>query len=373
MGQTVNAAQVQDPNAQVLGTPYDAGEAEAERQRLRKQQAEAQGFQTGTVFNATQAHPGGAGFSRASSRVNGETVGQRYLNMQKNFAYGGNPLAADQAIATERATAKEAATRMGTIGHGAELTAAQLQAAQTPVTNYHVANTARNQQAQAYAAMMAAGQAPEGPSAAGAQLQAGTNQALAADLAAARSGRGAAGAAAGMNHAAAANAGQQQGLAAQAMSTRAAEMQGYLQRQQQAFGGAGQLASQMRGGDIGQSEFLTQSELKNREIADQAGLGFTGLAQQGYQGAAETTLSSEQLANQIQMARMAGTMGYENTLQNYQLHRNPQGPQGPNPYDYTKSAVAIGSAGMDFYNSQKSPEPTGPEHSSGSVTDMGSY
>jgi hypothetical protein len=101
------------------------------------------------------------------------------------------------------------------------------------------------QQLQGYAAQ------PEGPSAAQAQLQQGTNQALASQLALARSGRGLGESATGLSQAGEQASGIVANQANQSAALRAQETQAYRQNQLNALGASGQALGAAQSGSLG--------------------------------------------------------------------------------------------------------------------------
>jgi hypothetical protein len=362
-----------------------------------------QGYDAGTYYGIS-----GGTQSKQNSL---ETKGERYINQQQNYMYGGTPYGADNAVTYDRMVAgagagaltdrsREAVNSgafMQDTGVSLQNQAAQFGKRATPTTNYDLAMAARADQQGAYGglmgsaqdprtqqdvynSLMAAGQVPEGPSAAQAQLQQGTNQALASQLAIARSGRGAGESASALRGAAWNASDIQQNAGNQAAQLRAQEDQAFRQRQLQAFGAAGgvagqmrgqgieaygaagQLAGQERGQDVGQAEYLTDAELRNRALNDQtalgyqntalgyqnAGLGYQQLATTATQGAGTMAMSGEEQANQIREAELQGSMGYETNLTNYAIgNKQPPKEGGMTSADWAQLGVsAAGVAAM---------------------------
>jgi hypothetical protein len=118
---------------------------------------------------------------------------------------------------------------------------------------------------------------PQGPSAAQAQLNTGTDQALNSQLAMARSGSGFGESSGAMASAQQNAAGIQSNAANQAGMLRAGEDQAHRARQLQALGMSGDALGQGRAADlalgqqqIGQGQFGTQTELSQRQMNDSA-------------------------------------------------------------------------------------------------------
>ncbi len=313
--------------AQSAQTAVDSGKAKAEADAaLQAQQASnaaGSGYQVGERL---YTHPD-VNDVGAHDPVGIESRGERYINSQQNFAYGRDPLAAQEAVDRSRAAEARGQTMAQNyaipIG-GTARTAADM-AMRTafrggPETDFAKSANARMKEQNAYSSLMDVGQAPIS-TAAQAQLRAGTNQAMANQLALARSGRGAGGNASATRQAMFANADISQQAANESAMLRASEENAYRQRQLGAFGAAGQLAGQMRGADVGQAQFLTDAQLRQQQLNDAAGLGYTGLALQGYGQQADVGMGGEELAakmrdseNAIRMAELNGSMGYEHNL-----------------------------------------------------------
>lgn len=158
-------------------------------------------------------------------------------------------------------------------------------------------------QQQQLAALNNFAKAPEGPSAAQAQLQAGSDAAQRSAMSMARSGRGAGDSASALRDAAFSNATTQGNVASQAATLRSQEDAAFKQRQLEALnaamGGAGairgadaaaaQLAQGTRGQDLAsqqqqanQAQFDTTTKLQQTQLNDQARQGLYNTAQ-GYQ------------------------------------------------------------------------------------------
>lgn len=171
-------------------------------------------------------------------------------------------------------------------------------------------------------------EAQQGPSAAQAQLQSGTNQAMNSQLAMARSGRGFGGGAASAGLAQSNLAGIQANQDNGAAQLRASEDAAFRQRQaanlgQIAQAQGSQIGTNLQAGLAGQAQndAMTQGMLGMGQNAYFQG---AGVQQQGYGlgingnqvGVAGTTagLQGEQVANQIRGQEMTGGMGQQDAM-----------------------------------------------------------
>jgi len=169
--------------------------------------------------------------------------------------------------------------------------------------------------------------APQGPSAAQAQLNMGTDQALNSQLAMARSAGGFGESSGAMAQAQQNAAGIQSNAANQAGMLRANEDQAYRARQLQALGMSGDALGQGRAADlalgqqqIGQGQFGTQTALQQTQMNDALRQGLIGQGLQaqnmGLAGQAQG-IGAQNQANQLALdsarAQQAGTMGLEGT------------------------------------------------------------
>lgn len=294
------------------------------------QQLQSQGYQIGQLSNDS---PETEGFQQVASKENPlETQAQRYINMQRGYAWGGDPLAAQRASQAAFATGQNYGdllkqTSGYAMGMGQE-NANRI----APTTDYTQAQQSRAGQMAAYQGIMDQANNPQ--SAAQAQLQSGNNLAMANALALARSGRGEGESAAGMQQAMWSNAATSQQNANAAAQLRAQEQQQRIG----AYQAAGQMAGQMRGGDTGQAQYLTDTQLKNRQLNDVSGLGYTQLAMQGQQAASSAQLGYQQLGSNINTAALQGTEDYEANLTN--LYNGA--PTTPGHHNYTGEIVGAG-------------------------------
>lgn len=152
--------------------------------------------------------------------------------------------------------------------------------------------------AQRAASQLAGLEATEGPSAAQAQLQAGSNRAMAQNLAMARAGRGFGGQASSLLQAQFANAAQQQNAANQSAQLRAAENAAWRQRQAQNLGAAAGVYGQA--GQLGLA--TTQTQAQNEQFQ-------RGLNQEGYLAAQGLGLDANRDA--INAAIAGGSLGVD--------------------------------------------------------------
>jgi hypothetical protein len=158
----------------------------------------------------------------------------------------------------------------------------------------------------------------EGPSAAQAQLQQGTNQALSSQLALARSGRGFGGNAAAMGLAQGNAAGIQANQANQSAALRAQENAAWRGRQGQNLTNIAGMQGQQSQADLGaavqsrgQNDAMYQGMLGMGQNAWQTGVGAGlqgyGVGMQGF----GTSLDAQRLVNDIRGQEMAGNLAQE--------------------------------------------------------------
>lgn len=244
-----------------------------------------------------------------------------------NYQYGGNPGAADVAVQQAFNTSGQAsrygdeAINLGgyAYGTGSDLLGER--------TNDAVRFDQRAvQQGDFGAQNQTLGQlggleVAQGPSAAQSQLDMGTNQAMAGQLALARSGRGIGGNAAAMGQAQGNMAGIQANQANQAAMLRASEDAAWRQRQ------AGNL-SNVAGMQGQQSNANLSAAVAGRSQNDAAAMGLLGMGQDAYfQGAglgmegyglgmqgAQTSLAGQGLANDIRGQQMQGWQAGDDAL-----------------------------------------------------------
>ncbi len=172
-------------------------------------------------------------------------------------------------------------------------------------------------------------EATQGPSAAQAQLQSGTNQAMASQLAMARSGRGLGGNAAAMGQAQGNMAGIQANQANQAAGLRAQEDAAWRGRQASNLTNVAGMQGQQSQANLGaavqgrsQNDAMTQGMLGMGQNAWQYG---GDAAMQGYgmglQGV-QTSLAGQGLANDVRGQEMQGGMAQEDNALRYVAAKN---------------------------------------------------
>ncbi len=169
---------------------------------------------------------------------------------------------------------------------------------------------------------------PQGPSAAQAQLNMGTDQALNSQMAMARSGSGFGESSGAMQQAQQNAAGIQSNAANQAGMLRANEDQAFKARQLQALGMSGEQLGQARGADlalsgqqIGQGQFGTQTDLAARAQNDSAqqnlinsGLQAQNMGLSGQAAGISAQNQSNQLALEAARAEQQGGQAYEQNV-----------------------------------------------------------
>lgn len=231
---------------------------------------------------------------------------------RKEFYLGGDPSAAGNIRAAYDQNA-QAGRNLGTAAQGRT----------GPVGDYRQANLdyanqrgARDSQMANADRLAAFGQRPQGPSAAQAQLQQGTDRTMAANLALANSGRGMGDSAEAMRRAQFANSTALSETANNAAQLRAQEDAQYRQQQLSALGAAQDAYSGVRGADLGargqsqgQAQAGVQAELQQRGMNDsmqQFGMS-NALAydQMGY----GTYRDELQAAKDYEQLKMQGALG----------------------------------------------------------------
>lgn len=172
-----------------------------------------------------------------------------------------------------------------------------------------------------YNRLLAFADQEQGPSAAQAQLQSATDDAMAANLALAGSGRGMGDSAEAMRRAQFANAGAVSDAATSSAMLRAEEEQAHRQNILQAYGQGSDVLSQQGSLQLGtadqqagMAEFATDAELRSRELNDQTGLGYMGLGLEARQMGTEAQLAYEQEARANLLAELEANMGYEDAV-----------------------------------------------------------
>lgn len=245
-----------------------------------------------------------------------EAISGRSQQGQNALINAGNAGAASITGATQAGTsgimgaASGAGQSLSQMGSGALSQAAAAQGRAAPTANF--SPTGQTLGGVGTVAQTLAGlEAQQGPSAAQAQLQSGLNAAQASNLALARSGRGWGGSASAMTQAAGANAAAGQQAANASASLRAQEDAAWRARQAQNLGAAGGLGLDIAGQQAGMTQFGADLALRGQALADQTGLGYTGLGIDAQQAAANAQLQGAIASGQlgVQGAGMAADTG----------------------------------------------------------------
>lgn len=223
-------------------------------------------------------------------------------------AYG----AGDLGVSTGQLAMQEG-LRTGATGNAA---LAQGQAQQQQFTDNANAFNQR-QTAQPFANQIAGLEGTEGPSAAQAQLQSGSNMAMAQQLALARSGRGLGGNAAAMSQAQGNMAGISANQANQAAGLRAQENAAWRQRQASNLGLANSQIMQGQGQNDAQVQAMLGMGLQANAQGQGTYLGARGQQNQNFGttlGGIQTGLQGQQVANQVRDQQLQGSMGQQDDM-----------------------------------------------------------
>lgn len=207
---------------------------------------------------------------------------------------------------------------------------------------------------------------PEGPSAAQAQLQAGTNQALASQLALMRSGGTAGQSAAAGDSARFNSAGIQANQANASAALRAQENAAYRDRQLATMGLAGQMQS-AAGGMYGQgadratqqAQFDAQNRLNQQQLNDQTALAGFGLGSQAYGRGYDQQLAAQQAASAASQAGYGAYYQGQQGAMNAQLANMRGGEAYEGQLGDMYSAELGHQRGMRDLDQQKSKDTVG--------------
>jgi hypothetical protein len=205
---------------------------------------------------------------------------------QRNYMYGRDPAGADQAVNKAWGTG-DAAVNYGTQASNIGYDMARQYANRGPQQGDWAQQNAALGMSSGYGTQLAGLESQQGPSAAQAQLQQGTNQAMGSQIAMARSGRGFGGGAGAAGLAQSNMAGIQANQANQAAQLRAQEDAAWRQRQAANLGsaagiqqGIGQQYGQQVGTDLnayyqnqGQNDAATQASINQANQAYMQGIG----------------------------------------------------------------------------------------------------
>lgn len=308
----VGTNQVDPRTGQVVGkTVIGNQEVTAEGQRRIDAQNAARGdlIFGGTPYEDTVGH-----------RQDLDSSG-RYISDARNFMYGRDPNGANNAsnlALTTGANAQQAGYELAQMGLDRSAAAMGRDA---KYGNWDQQNGALDQ-----TAMLAYGlgslENTRGPSGAQAQLMAGNNQAMAAQLALARSGRGLGGSAAAM--------GQAQGNIAELNATNAnnsallaaQEDAAWRQRMAANLGNAGQLQLAMGQQYAGQQTADLNSYYANRDSNDQAALNWANNASQNYFTGTNANFAGQGISDQVRGRELAAGQAAEDTMLRYWAAKN---------------------------------------------------
>jgi hypothetical protein len=249
----------------------------------------------------------------------------------RNYQYGRSATGADEAVTQAKNTgdsafatgsniltndlnyAQDARNRVAPTGDFANQNGALTQS-----INYANQSTGQALQSAAYGQQLANLENTQGPSAAQAQLSAGTNQALSSQLALARSGRGFGGGAAAMGQAQSNVAGIQANQANQAATLRAQEDAAWRSRQATNYGNAAGIsqgaasslqgaagALQGAGTQFGQQATTNLSAgLQSQAQNDATALNYSGQGATAYGNGVTQNLSGQSLQNNIRQSEL---------------------------------------------------------------------
>lgn len=202
----------------------------------------------------------------------------------------GQALNAAGQAATQRTTGNEGASALYRTGLTAEQMA--LQNRGTAGMDFGMQNSMLGRAEQGAAALGGL-EATQGPSAAQAQLQSATNQAIAQQTALARSGRGWGGGAQAQSEAMRANAATGQQAANASAMLRAQEDAAWRQRQAANLGASSQLQQGIAGQYGGATTAAMDSYIRQQAQNDARVQGLLGLGQQGFAGYNQAALANQ--------------------------------------------------------------------------------
>lgn len=226
----------------------------------------------------------------------------------RNYQYGRSATGADQAVQHANDVGQSA------FGTGSNLLAldqgyaADARNRAAPTGDFSQQNAALGQSMN-YGQQLAGLQ--QGPSAAQAQLQAGTNQAIGSQLALARSGRGFGGGAAATGQAEGNLAGIQANQANSSAALRAQEAASWQQQHAANLGNAAGITAAAGSQFGGQAGTNLNAYLQNQGQSDAASLGYLGQGATAYGQGVSQNLQGQSLGAQIRGQEMTGGMGAE--------------------------------------------------------------
>lgn len=312
-GSTTTSRQVNPYNPQDVGDP-NAPYAMALQSKLNNDNRGLEGIQQGqylTLRNEGTTHSATVNENPYQKNFDPYTAAGGYD--QRNYMYGRTPGGADLAANRAWETGQQAQD-FGTGMQDVTWQAAQNYSGRQAQMGDFGQQNAALQGARGYGQQLAGLEATQGPSAAQAQLQAGTNAAMGGQLALARSGRGFGGGAAAAGLAQGNLVSIQANAANEAAMLRAQEDAAWRGRQASNFANAAGI-QQGIGNQYGQQAAQNlNAYYQNQGMNDQAALGFAGMgidaATQGYQ----TNLAGQGVASQIRGQEMTGGMAQEDNI-----------------------------------------------------------
>ncbi len=241
---------------------------------------------------------------------------------QRNYMYGRDPNAANAAVGQALQTGAQASNVGANILSQDTGLAADARGRVAPTGDFSAQNLALGNaqsygnEAAGFGYQLAGLESTQGPSAAQAQLGMGTNQALASQLALARSGRGFGGGAAAMGQAQSNAAGIQANQANQSALLRAQEDAAWRARQAANLGNSAGIFGNVGGLQAGVGQQFGQQATTNLGAAlqtqaqnDQASLGYLGQGATAYGQGVAQNLAGQGLANNIRGAELGAGMG----------------------------------------------------------------
>lgn len=239
----------------------------------------------------------------------------------RNLMYGRDPNAATNAANAAKQTGIDAQTR-GIFASQRDVQNSQAANDRALMTGNWGQQNAALGTAATYGGRLAGLEAQEGPSAAQAQLQSGTNMAMAQQMAMARSGRGFGGNSAAMGLAQGNMAGISANQANQAAMLRAQENAQWRGRQASNLGNAASIQAGLGSqyGQQGQADLA--SRLASQRANDEAAIGWAGQGDSAYNNGVAANLNGQSLANQVRGAEMQGGQSIEDNAMRHWAAQN---------------------------------------------------
>lgn len=275
---------------------------------------------------------------------------ERGAERRQNFYYGGSADYANQQQAALQKSQGVSGQRFGALGQGAD---AGMAAAQGRAPGEFLDRDALNQnrvaagrQTEVYNSLMRASEAPQGPSAAQAQLNQATSAGMQNQLQLARSGRGMGESAAAMQQAGVNAAQLQAGAANQSAALRAQEDASFRDRQVQALQGAGQAVGQQRGQEIQTGAYTSGVKQAGQSQADATALGYGNLGLGAAQGQSQADLGYFAGQNQVAAGVSASNQGYEQNLSDRYLGLQKSKQPGAEGFNWGQAAVGAGTLAL---------------------------